>query len=129
MPKTATHILAFANFIFRLSISHWLVVYNINFNIKIKKQQHFFNFVFVQVSELKNGVYSYTVRTKLVHPVSCLFVCFNKTHHSTCCVFWQLFTDFLEIHQEIEAETERGSGNNKVKNIYMYILMWYSDAF
>lgn len=29
---------------------------------------------------------------------------------------FQIFTDFQEIRQEIEAETERSSGDNKVKN-------------
>lgn len=38
--------------------------------------------------------------------------------------FSQIFTDFLEIRQEIEAETERGSGDNKVKkglNVRLFI--------
>lgn len=29
-------------------------------------------------------------------------------------LFFQIYTDFEEIRQEIEAETERISGNNKV---------------
>jgi len=38
----------------------------------------------------------------------CLSLC------SWLCVFLQIFTDFEEIRQEIENETERISGNNKV---------------
>lgn len=31
VPKTATHILSFVNFLFRPSVSHWLIVFKINF--------------------------------------------------------------------------------------------------
>lgn len=35
-------------------------------------------------------------------------------------VFFKVFTDFLEIRDEIEKETERSSGDNKVTYILMY---------
>lgn len=45
------------------------------------------------------------------------------------CLFLQIFTDFDEIRQEIENETERISGNNKVRYSWRsrFSMFPYSD--
>lgn len=35
-------------------------------------------------------------------------------------IFFKVFADFTEIRDEIEKETERSSGDNKVTNILIY---------
>lgn len=79
--------------------------------------------VFVQVSKLKNGVRSCTARTRYIYlevldPVHAAFALYCVLHLLDAPVshlFWQIFTDFQEIRREIETETERSSGDNKVK--------------
>lgn len=78
---------------------------------------------FVQVSKLKNGVHSCTARTRYIYlkdsnDVQAAFFLYYvlrlfDASFSRC--FRQIFTDFQEIRREIEAETERSSGDNKVK--------------
>lgn len=77
--------------------------------------------MFVQVSKLKNGAHSCTARTRYVlndvHAAFLLFlfVLLFVDVSFYLFIFWQIFTDFQEICREIEAETERSSGDNKVK--------------
>lgn len=45
----------------------------------------------------------------------CPVLCVAFTWCIVVSPFWQIFTDFQEIRREIDAETERSSGDNKVK--------------
>lgn len=79
---------------------------------------------FTQASKLKNGVHFCTARIRFV----CSFIYLNVSKHMlhfhflapftwlTLAVPWQIFADFQQIRREIEAETERTSGDNKVKD-------------
>lgn len=88
--------------------------------------------MFVEVSKLKNGVHSCTARTRYIYPngtkdvhaAVVRYYVLRFVDESFSHLFWQVFTDFQEIRQEIEAETDRSSGDNKVKRKALVTTQW-----
>lgn len=60
------------------------------------------------------GTFIWRLHTMCRLHLSCI-MCF--TWLPSLSPLWQIFTDFLEIHREIEKETECSSGDNKVKRM------------
>lgn len=50
-----------------------------------------------------------------VHAAPSVFYSYSLIDTLFILPVWQIFTDFQEVRREIEAETERTSGDNKVK--------------